>query len=97
MPSSMISGGQAISGGAGGVRPYAGTPVQVQLQFKDGSPACVMQGAVQFARDSYHRRVWLEATEGCPTWLSGRWWAELRTAESGWIVSNISSTPVDQQ
>src|SRR5205823_1272496 len=89
-PEKLIASGRALTpAGMGGVRPFAGTPVQVELSFKDDSPPCVMQGQVQFARDQFHRWVWLEPTEGCPEWLVGRWWAEL-IASSGWTVANIS-------
>jgi hypothetical protein len=75
------------------VRPFAGSPVEVLLTFKDGTPPCAMAGAVQFARDSVHRWVWLEPQGGCPDWLAGRWWAEMQVGGAGWVISSISSRP----
>ncbi len=80
----------------GGVGNRIGAPVHIEMSFKDGSPNCVMHGAVQDSRDSSHRWVWLEPGEGCPGWLSGRWWAELAAGGSGWYVKNISTKPVTE-
>ena len=90
---SKIAGGTVLSRG-GGPGNRIGGPVEVQLTFRDGSPPCTMYGQVQDARDSAHRWVWLEPGEGCPGWLSGRWWAELASGGSGWYVQNISTKPV---
>ena len=89
-----IAGGTVLSGQ--GVAARIGAPIAVQLSFKDGSPNCVMQGAVQDAPTLANRWVWLEATEGCPSWLGGRWWAELASGGTGWYVRNISTKPVTE-
>ena len=80
----------------GGVGNRVGAPIEVEMSFKDGSPNCFMRGAVQDSRDSSHRWVWLEAGEGCPDWLTGRWWAELAAGGMGWYVQNISTKPVTE-
>ena len=93
--SAKIAGGNVLTAAGGGVGSRVGSAVHIQITFKDGSPSCVMHGAVQDARDTAHRWVWLEAGEGCPSWLTGRWWAELASGGSGWYVQNISTTPVE--
>jgi hypothetical protein len=90
-----FAGGNVLT--LGGPKKYAGSPVQVEVSFKDGSPNCTMNGAVQFARDDTHRWVWLEPTEGCPEWLTGRWWAELASGGAGWYVQDISTQAVEDK
>ena len=89
-----IQGGEVLT--QGGPRKFPGSPVRVQFSFKDGSPPCVMAGQVQFARDDTHRWAWLEAEEGCPDWLVGRWWAELASGGTGWFVQNLSNQRVGE-
>jgi hypothetical protein len=93
-PQTRIASGRAVT--AGGIKAMIGAPVQVEVSFKDDSPACVMTGAVQLVRDTAHRWVWLEPTGGCPEWLNGRWWAELATGPGGWVMTSISSQAVEQ-
>lgn len=93
-PVKKFAGGNVLT--QGGPKKYAGSPVQVQIRFKDGSPDCVMTGAVQHSRDDTHRWVWLEPTQGCPEWLTGRWWAELASGGGGWFVQDISNQAVEE-
>lgn len=93
--SAKIAGGNVLTAQGGGVGSRVGAPVHIQMTFRDGSPSCVMHGAVQDARDNVHRWVWLEPGEDCPSWLTGRWWAELASGGSGWYVQYISTTPVE--
>lgn len=90
-----FAGGTVVTGG--GPKKYAGSQVAVEVRFKDGAPSCVMTGAVQHARDDTHRWVWLEPTEGCPEWLTGRWWAELASGGAGWYMQDISTQAVEEQ
>ncbi len=89
-----VAGGTVVN--AGGPKKYPGSEVAVEVRFKDGSPNCVMMGAVQFARDDTHRWAWLEATEGCPEWLGGRWWGELASGGTGWYLQDLSTTAVEE-
>ncbi|MBK7863211.1 MAG: hypothetical protein IPJ65_32305 [Archangiaceae bacterium] len=91
-PEKRVAGGNVI-GAPLGVKPITGTPVQVAVSFNDGTPSCMMTGAVTFARDAVHRWVYLRPTPECPAWLAGSWWAELRSGAQGWFMSAFSTQP----
>ena len=95
-PELRVSGGTVV-GSPAGISSVTGTPVAVQVMFKDETPPCLMKGGVTFTRDAEHRWVYLQPQEGCPEWLAGSWWAELTSGATGWYMSEFARQPHESQ